>query len=121
MMDRVRVNNLCLFGRHGVSDAEQALGQRLYLDIECEVRRSNPPLDRLDDTVCYAELCDLAREETASHRFRLIETLGHHIARLILDRFERVEVVRITVRKPFAPIPQAFDHVGVEIEHRRNA
>ena len=119
MTDRVLVDNLCVFGRHGVGIAERSLGQKFYIDIECVLDRANPEDDRIEATVCYGALCDLAEKLSLGTTFTLIETFAHALAKQILADFLLVRSVRVQVRKPAAPIRQAIDWVGVEVERRR--
>ena len=49
MTDRVFVTNLCLHGFHGVHKAEKSLGQKFYIDMECELK---PQAARNDDMAC---------------------------------------------------------------------
>jgi dihydroneopterin aldolase len=120
MSDRVFVTNLCIHGYHGVANAEKSLGQKFYVDMDCQVERSNPDSDRMDDTVCYGALCDIAERLSAKTTFNLIETFAHRIAEEILAVYPAVSLVRVRIRKPSAPIRHAVDHVGVEVERRRN-
>lgn len=120
MTIRVFVTNLCIFGFHGVAKAEQSLGQKFYLDIDCVVTRSETAGDRMAETVCYGELCDLAERLSAKTTFNLIETFATQLADAVLAEFPLVQSVRIQIRKPSAPIRQAVDHVGVEVERRRD-
>jgi dihydroneopterin aldolase len=120
MTDRIFVANLCIHGYHGLARAEKSLGQKFYVDIDALVERAAPLSDRMEDTVCYGELCDIAERLSASATFNLIETFAHRIAEEILAAYPSVTEVRVRIRKPSAPIRHAVDHVGVEIERRRN-
>lgn len=120
MKERVFVSNLCVFGRHGVGRAEKSLGQKFYVDIDCTVERPAPRLDRMDDTVCYAELCDMAEKLSHERTFNLIETFAGELAQQILAAYGRVSSVRVTIRKPSAPIRHPVDHVGVAVELSRD-
>lgn len=120
MSDRVFVSNLCVYGYHGVANAEKSLGQKFYIDIDCEVERPSPAADRMEDTVCYGELCDLVAELSAKTTFNLIESFARRIVDDILARFPLVRSVRVQIRKPSAPVRHAIDHVGIEVEKKRN-
>jgi len=120
MTDRVFVTNLCIYGYHGVAKAEKSLGQKFYVDIDCIIVRPRPGNDRMDETVCYGALCHLAERLSANTTFNLIESLAHRIAEEVLVQFALVESVRVQIRKPSAPIRHVVDHVGVEVERRRN-
>lgn len=53
------------------------------VDLDVEVRFSELPSactsDKLEDTVCYADLIDAAREACAGREFQLIERLAHDL------------------------------------------
>ncbi|WP_300377545.1 dihydroneopterin aldolase [Henriciella sp.] len=119
-IERVFVENLGIHGFHGLIPAEQTLGQKFFADIECRVARGEAPSDRMEYAVDYGQLCDLAHEVSASGPFNLIETLAERIAQAVIDTFPLVEMVRVRVRKPNAPIRHFIDHVGVEIELSRD-
>lgn len=122
MTDRVFVTNLCLHGRHGVFPEEARLGQKFFLDIDCEFDSEACLAD--DDyrsAVNYAVLCDIAAEVSQGGPYKLIETLADRIASAVLQRFAQVSRVIVRVRKPSAPIVHPLDHVGVEIARSRRA
>ncbi len=119
MTTRVFVTNLCIFGFHGVAKAEQSLGQKFFIDIDCFVTRPETAGDQMAETVCYGALCDLAERLSARTTFNLIETFASRLVDAVLAEFPLVQSVRVQVRKPSAPIRQAVDHVGVEVERRR--
>ncbi|CAN0367447.1 unnamed protein product [Phaeothamnion confervicola] len=120
MTDRVFVTNLCVHGHHGVASAEKSLGQKFYIDIDCLVDRPDSSRDQMDDTVCYRALCDIAEHLSAQTTFNLIETFAQRLAEQILAKFGLVRSVRVQIRKPSAPIRHSVDHVGVEVERRRD-
>jgi len=120
MRDRVNVKNLCLHGFHGVFPEERKLGQKFYIDIECQLCLTDcAARDDYTKAVCCGSLCDLAVEISNTGPFNLIETLGAHIAEAILARFSRVNDVRVSVRKPSAPIAAPLDYVEIEIHRTR--
>jgi dihydroneopterin aldolase len=67
--------------RLGCSAEERAVPQPVDLDLA--VRFPELPKactsDRLEDTLCYAELIDAAREACAGREFQLVERLAHEL------------------------------------------
>ena len=54
---QVELRGLSIYTHHGVSDAEQEIGQRLEFDVSFDVPDCDAVLtDRLEDTVDYAEV-----------------------------------------------------------------
>ncbi|MEX2207246.1 MAG: dihydroneopterin aldolase [Myxococcota bacterium] len=67
--------------RLGCSAEERARPQPVDLDLA--VRFKELPAactsDRLEDTLCYAELIEAARKACAGREFRLVERLAHEL------------------------------------------
>ncbi|MAN45994.1 MAG: dihydroneopterin aldolase [Hyphomonas sp.] len=120
MTDRIFVTNLCLHGFHGVHTAEKSLGQKFFIDIDCRLAEPATSSDLMEETVHYGEVCDLAEELSGKTVFNLIKTFAERIASAILEKWNIVEEVTVTVRKPSAPIRHLVDHVGVAITRSRN-
>src|SRR5579883_3201823 len=84
----------------GWRNAERKNEQAVLLDMY--IQFSKPPqaceTDKLDDTVCYAELIVEIRQQTAKRKYRLIEDLGaeiYQIAKACLPARSKLNV-RIT-------------------------
>lgn len=117
MTDVVRLTGLRATGFHGVFAHEKREGQEFVVDVVLEGDLSVAGRsDRLEDTVNYAVVADLAHDH---HRplLDLIEALADGDC-LSPDRVASVEV---TVAKPAAPIPHSFADVSVTIQRRHPA
>ena len=56
----IEISGLSLYTRHGVSEAEREVGQRLVLDLRLDVGESDATVtDAIEDTVDYADVCQL--------------------------------------------------------------
>jgi len=121
MKGTIDIAGLVLFARHGVAEEEARLGQRFILDIALDVEISNAvKSDRLDATVDYGEVVVVAEAAFRSKRFYLIEAAASHVANMLLAHFSLVKAVRVTVRKPSAPVPAAIDFVAATVERERD-
>lgn len=119
-MDKIFIERLQVFGRHGVLSEENALGQMFYISAELETQlREAGKSDELDKTVNYSECCHRIKEICENNTFKLIETLAEKIAAALLEN-EKVSAVRVRVDKPSAPIGLPLESVGVCIERRRH-
>jgi dihydroneopterin aldolase len=121
MNDAIFVNGLILHAYHGVMPHEAKVGQPfgidLVLDIDlAEASRS----DTLKSTVSYELLVKTASEAFCARRYRLVEAAAGAVADAVLERYPPVRGVRVTVRKPHAPIAATFDDVGVTITRTRD-
>ncbi len=60
----VELRGLSIYTHHGVSEAEQEVGQRLEFDISFDVPDCDAVLtDRLEDTVEYAQVRTVEEDE----------------------------------------------------------
>jgi dihydroneopterin aldolase len=117
----IDIAGLVLFAQHGVRDEEAKLGQRFVLDIALEVEITEAVKnDRIDSTVDYGEVVAVTDAAFREKRFYLIEAAAAHVAGVLLAHFDKVKLVRITVRKPSAPVPAAIDYVAATVERKRD-
>jgi len=115
---QIRLKNCAFFGRHGALESEYELGQRFYVDIDMDVRPTKVlEEDDLESTVDYGAVFSVAQKVVQDERFYLIEALAHRIGTVLCQAFPQIERVRITIRKPSAPIAGILDYAEVCVEH----
>jgi 7,8-dihydroneopterin aldolase/epimerase/oxygenase len=115
----VEIRGLSIYTHHGVSDAEQEVGQRIEFDISFDVPSCDAVLtDRLEDTVDYAQVCDIVVLAATERSYRTLERLGHVIGERLMERFG-CESVRVRATKPEPPLPLAVQEIGVEVTQER--
>lgn len=111
----VEISGLSLYTRHGVSEAERDLGQRLVIDIALELSACDALVtDRLEDTVDYAEVCEQVALASQERSYATLERLCAAIADRLVDRYP-LESVRVKVAKPEPPMPLGVEEVSVEV------
>jgi FolB domain-containing protein len=114
--DRIRIEQLDVYTRVGVTDSERSRPQRITLSLTVWPRVAFTTLD--DDvtrTVDYSDLCRSAREFVESRSVKLIETLVSEVAAHLLKEFP-LRAIEIELRKYVLPDAK---HVAVII--RREA
>jgi dihydroneopterin aldolase len=117
--DRIRLTGLRVRGFHGVFDHERRDGQEFVVDAELELSTAPAAAsDDVADTVHYGELAEQLAAVIAGEPVNLIETLVARLADVCLAD-PRVAATTVTVHKPQAPIPLAFDDVAVTIRRER--
>jgi dihydroneopterin aldolase len=115
----VEVRGLSLYTHHGVTDAEQEVGQRLVIDVRLEIGDCDATVtDQVQDTVDYAQVCNVVSLVAQQRSYRTLERLCSAIADRLLHDFEAVEVW-IKASKPEPPIPLPVSEVSVEIWRQR--
>jgi 7,8-dihydroneopterin aldolase/epimerase/oxygenase len=111
----VEITGLSLYTRHGVSDAEREVGQRLVLDLRLDVGQTDATVtDLIEDTVDYAEVCQLVALIAQQRSHKTLERLCSTIADRLLADYE-LEGVWVKATKPEPPIALSVDEVSVEI------
>jgi len=115
--DRIFLHGLTTECIIGFIDWERRVRQTVVLDIELPVDCRHASLtDEVTDTLDYKKVAKQVLAFVAASEFKLVETLAHRVALLILEEFG-VEWVRVALNKPGA-IRNSRD-VGVVIERTR--
>ncbi len=111
----IEVSGLSLYTRHGVSEAERELGQRLVFDVSFELEECDATgTDLVEDTIDYADVCEQVALAAQERSYRTLERLCAAVAERLVDRYA-AESVRVKATKPEPPIPLPVDEVSVEV------
>jgi dihydroneopterin aldolase len=111
----IEITGLSLYTHHGVSEAEREVGQRLVVDLRLDVGRTDATVtDSVEDTVDYAEVCQLVALVAQQRSHRTLERLCGAIANRLLADYE-LEGVWVKATKPEPPIALSVDEVSVEV------
>jgi 7,8-dihydroneopterin aldolase/epimerase/oxygenase len=111
----IEINGLSLYTRHGVSDAEREIGQRLVFDIAFDLDDCDATVtDRVEDTIDYGEVCEQVALAAQERSYKTLERLCSAVADRLIDRFG-AESVRVKAAKPEPPIALPVDEVSVEV------
>ena len=120
--DRILLEGLVFYGRHGTLPSERELGQPFVLDIELRLDlRSAGLTDDLTQTVDYGEVHRRAKEIVEGTPANLTETVAERIAAAVLEDHPRLEAVRVKVAKPHVRLDDTvLAGSAVEILRRRD-
>ncbi len=100
-MDRILLDGMVFYGRHGTLPAERELGQPFLVDVELRLDLRPAGLsDDLARTVDYGQVHRRVREIVEGPPVNLTETVAERIATAILEDHPPVEAVRVKVAKP---------------------
>jgi dihydroneopterin aldolase len=117
----VDLRGLSIYTHHGVSDAEQEIGQRLEFDVSFDVPDCDAVLtDRIEDTVDYGEVCDIVALAATERSYRTLERLAQVVGERLMERY-RCDSVRVRASKPEPPLPLSVQEVAVEVVQERGA
>jgi dihydroneopterin aldolase len=111
----IEISGLSLYTHHGVSAAEREVGQRLVLDLRLDIGETDATVtDSIEDTVDYAEVCQLVALVAQQRSHRTLERLCSTIADRLLADYD-LEGVWVKASKPEPPIALTVDEVSVEV------
>ena len=120
MSDLILLFGIHGFGYHGLFEHERSNGQDFFVDLTLSVDlRVASMSDAIEDTVNYAEITDLVVTEITTDPVSLIEKLAGRIAERILNSYEKVSSVTVTVHKPQAPVATLLKDIAVQITRLR--
>lgn len=106
----VRLVNAVFYAHHGVMQEEHQLGGRYEVDVSMNLDFEEAArADDLEGTVDYERVYSLVEDIVTSNSFYLIEKLSYLIARRVMDTFDVVASVEVTVRKPNPPVGGTLD------------
>jgi 7,8-dihydroneopterin aldolase/epimerase/oxygenase len=116
----VDLRGISIYTHHGVSDAEQEVGQRLEFDLSFDVPDCDAVLtDRIEDTVDYGDVCDIVALAATERSYRTLERLAQVVGQRLIERYG-CDSVRVRASKPEPPLPLSIQEVGVEVTQERS-
>lgn len=117
MTDTIFLRGLAVECIIGFIDWERRVKQTVVIDLELPVDCAKASVrDDVDDTLDYKRVAKRVIAFVEASEFKLVETLAHRLALLILEEFD-VAWIRLSINKPGA-IRGSRD-VGVAIERHR--
>ncbi len=115
-MDRIKIQNLEVFGHHGVFSEETKLGQKFLVNATLYTSiRAAGYSDDLDNSINYGEVCHFITRYMQNHTFKLIEAVAEHMAQALLMEYPLLKKIDLEIQKPWAPIGLPLENVSVEI------
>jgi dihydroneopterin aldolase len=115
--DRIFLRGLAVECIIGFIDWERRVKQTVVIDLELPVDCAKAALsDEVADTVDYKSVAKRVIAFVEASEFKLVETLAHRMAMLILEEFA-LSWIRVSINKPGA-IRGSRD-VGVVVERTR--
>ena len=119
--DCININELIVYANHGVLPQEKTLGQKFVISAKLYASLKEAyTTDDVEKTINYAKVCELLTKVTKDECYNLIETLASELADRVLEEYNLVDSIEITVKKPFAPINLPVDHVSVSVIKSRH-
>ncbi|HEY5537173.1 MAG TPA: 2-amino-4-hydroxy-6-hydroxymethyldihydropteridine diphosphokinase [Acetobacterium sp.] len=115
-MDKLYIKDLEVFAYHGVFPEEKSLGQKFLISVTLTLDMRDAAITGdLSKSVHYGELAHALEKEFQKESYDLIETAGEQLTTYVLNNYPMVSMVKIMIKKPWAPILRSMDTVAIEI------
>ena len=116
-MDKIKIENLEVFAKHGVFPEENVLGQKFLVSATMftDTRRAGLT-DELTASIHYGEVSQLIDRYLKEHTYKLIERVAESLAEELLLHTAGLEKIILEIKKPWAPVGLPLESVSVEIE-----
>ncbi len=117
---KIHLNDMIFYGYHGVHAEERKLGQRFTVTCHLESYDDlDDKIKHLKDTIDYTKVFQIIKEVLENDTFELLEICARTIINRIMERFDKVKKVTISIKKPNVPINGNLSSVEVEMEKER--
>lgn len=92
----------------------------VFVDLELGVDlKTAGKSDRVEDTVHYGMVYDVVKKIIEGPAINLIEAVAEQSIEAIFKEFDKVMTIKMTLKKPEAPVPGIFDYFAVELYRER--
>jgi 7,8-dihydroneopterin aldolase/epimerase/oxygenase len=102
VINRIRIEQLEIRVRVGVSEQERAEPQRIVCNVTLRPQEDLDLEDDIANAVNYSKVAELIKDLATRSEFRLLETLAEKVASRLLTQF-RVRKVTVEMRKFVVP------------------
>lgn len=118
-MNKVIIRQLRIHANHGVMEQERTVGADFTIDLEIGTDFSKAiETDNVADTINYARVHEIVKEEMAKPS-RLLEHVAGRIVAALFREFAEAETVSLRLIKTNPPLGADCDGMGVEITENR--
>ncbi len=115
-MDCICIKNLEVFGKHGVFEEENKLGQKFSVSVQLYLDTRQAGVDDdLSKSVHYGQVCRFINEFMKERTYQLIEAAAEHLAQELLLHFKHIKLLDLEIKKPWAPIGLPLEEVSIKI------
>ncbi len=118
-MDKIIIKDLKVHAYHGVFEKEKLEGQAFYVSVELSTDlRKAGKTDDLTASIHYGEICHEITRLLQAESFHLIERCAEIVTDHLLLTYPLASSVKVTIKKPSAPIGLSVSYPAVEIERK---
>lgn len=115
MQTYIFLENVKIFAHHGVMSQETLVGNHFLINLKLKIDVSKATeTDALEDTISYASVFDVVKEEMAIPS-KLLEHVAGRIVKALKAQFTAIEQVELKVSKQNPPMGADIDYASVLI------
>ena len=115
-MHKIKINNLEVFGFHGVYEHEEKEGQTFYVNLQYIPRENIKVMnDTVSEATDYMNVISDFIELFNKKRYSLIEILSRDLMNQLIQIYDFI-YLKITIKKRIVLDINKIDYVSVEIE-----
>lgn len=116
-MDKIKIEELEVFAKHGVFPEENVLGQKFLVSavLYTDTRKAGQT-DDLTASIHYGEISQFIDRFMKEHTFRLLERAAERLAEELLLHTPLLKRIELEIKKPWAPVGLPLKTVSVEID-----
>jgi len=119
MLGKVSLEGLEFHAYHGVYAHERSSGNKFEVDILVDTQFADSAFqDELSGTINYEDLYAIVKEEMEKPS-KLLETVGHAIAKQTLESFKEAVSVEVKISKFNPPIGGVCKKASVVVNKKR--
>jgi len=112
-MQKIKINNIKIFGYHGIYEEEIKQGQYFYINIVCTFDLDvNSIADEITSVRDYTTIVQFLDEKFNKRRYSLIEKLLNDMIYQLIDEF-KFKYIKLSIGKK---IDTLYDSVIIEQE-----
>ena len=116
----ITLETMKFYACHGVKDEERMIGGHYTVDIAYTIDTNATQTDRIEDTVNYAEIFDLVKEEIMIPSLT-IEHVSMRIVTAITTHFPQIKALEVKLSKLHPPVAGEMDKASVLIKISNSA
>ncbi|MDR2778959.1 MAG: dihydroneopterin aldolase [Puniceicoccales bacterium] len=122
MNDKIFINDIEIFAKHGTNVEEKFKLQRFLVSIEAQLDATQAKYsDMIIHTVDYTKLLGTVLDAVQGSSFNLLEKLAQHIADKVFQKFQPVLLLDIIIKKfPDSLADKSFLGLGFSSTFSRN-
>ena len=117
-MITIHLEQLRFFAYHGLFKEEQLLGTEFLVDIHLQYQPNQKIIQSINETVDYTLVYEMIANRMKQPT-ELLETIATEFCYHVMEKFNAVETIQISINKLTPPIAKFTGTVGVSYELNR--